>query len=143
MATYSSKPVIVDGSAQQLFDRISNLSAFQQRMDSLPPEIRAKAGDVKFTDDSIFINGGPVGEMRLDVTRREAPSLLRLEGANTPVPMSLSIMLEPEGDARTCVSASMEVDIPLMLKPLVGGKMQEAADRFGLLLGDLFNSTAV
>ncbi len=143
MATYSSKPVVVDGPAQQLFDRISNLAVFQQRMESLPPEIRAKAGDVKFTDNSIIINGGPVGEMRLDVTRREALTLLEFEGANTPVPMSLSIRLEPESDARTRICASMEVDIPLMLKPLVGGKMQEAADRFGLLLGDLFNSAAI
>ncbi len=143
MATYSSKPVTVEDSAGNLFGRISDLSAFQKRMDSLPAEIRAKAGDVKFTEDSIFINGGPVGEMRLDVTRRDAPVLMKLEGANTPVPMSLSIQLEPVDDSHTQVKAVMEVDIPPMLKPLVGGKMQEAADRFGQLLGDLFNSTAI
>ena len=36
--------------------------------------------------------------------------------------------------------ATIDVDIPVMLKPLVGGKMQEAADKFSEMLSTLFAS---
>ena len=35
------------------------------------------------------------------------------------------------------VVTAIDVEIPAMLRPLIGGKMQEAANRFGEMIGKL------
>ena len=37
----------------------------------------------------------------------------------------------------TEVEASLNIDIPAVLKPMVGGTMQKAVDQFGVLIGQL------
>lgn len=122
----------------QVYDKISNLGAYQQRLESLPPELRAKLGDVRFTDDSIIIAAQPVGEITFRLVERVEPSLVKLEAVQSPVPFSIKIALEPETDSTTKINPELNVDIPAMLKPMVGGKLQEAADKFGDLISTLF-----
>ncbi len=138
MAKYSSKPVTIDAPVDEVFAKISNISAFQERLDMVPPEERAKIGDVRFTDDSIIINAAPVGEMKFNVVERTAPSRIVLSAEQSPVPLLLSMNLAPAGDNATDVVSDIDVEIPAMLKPLIGGKMQEAADKFGELLTTFF-----
>ena len=138
MARYNSKPVVVEKSAETLFDHISNIGSYQQRLEALPEEERAKLGDVKFTDDSIIINAAPVGEMRFDVVERTRPSRVVLSAAQSPVPLTMAVELSPVGESSTAVSSVREGEIPMMIKPLVGGKMQEAADKFGELITTFF-----
>lgn len=138
MAHYSSKPVTVSRPAGQMFEAISNIGAYQQRLDELPAEERARLGEVRFTDDSIIITAQPVGEMRFDVVERVAPQRVVLQAAQSPVPLTLAVCLKPVGEEATEVTSEIDVEIPAMLKPLVGGKMQEAADKFGDLITTFF-----
>lgn len=138
MAKYSSKPVTIDAPIEDVFGKISNISAFQDRLDMVPAEERAKIGDVRFTDDSIIINAAPVGEMKFNVVERTAPSRIVLSAEQSPVPLLLSMNLTPAGENATAVVSDIDVEIPAMLKPLIGGKMQEAADKFGELLTTFF-----
>ncbi len=138
MAKYSSKPVVVERNNAEFFDKISNIGAYQQLLDQLPDYERAKLGEVKFADDAIIITTRPVGEMRFDVVERVAPERVALAAAQSPVPLTISINLKPVDDATTQVVSEIEVDIPPMLKPLVGGKMQQAADMFGNLITTFF-----
>lgn len=138
MSTYKGKVALVQQPVAQVYDKISNLSTYQQRLESLPGELRAKLGDVRFTDDSIIIAAQPVGEITFRLVERVAPSLVRLEAVQSPVPFAIKIQLEPEGENATRVNPELNVDIPAMLKPMVGGKLQEAADKFGDLITTLF-----
>ena len=70
MTTYSSKPVDVAMPASTVFDRISNLGTFQERIDQLPEDIKAKIGSVTFTEDTIVINAAPMGDICLLYTSR-------------------------------------------------------------------------
>ncbi len=138
MARYNSKPVVVAKPAETLFDHISDIGSYQQRLDELPEEERKKLGDVKFTDDSIIITAAPVGEMRFDVVERTRPNRVVLSAAQSPVPLTMAVELSPVDAESTSVSSVIDVEIPAMLKPLVGGKMQEAADKFGELITTFF-----
>jgi len=138
MSKYSSKPVVINHSAQVLYDKVSDLSYLQQRLEQLPPEARGRMGDVRFTTDSIAIEAPAVGTITLNVTQRISPSLVRLEAQNSPVPLGLEINLKPVGDAVTEVTADIDVEVPSMLKPFVGGKLQEAADKFGEMFSNIF-----
>ncbi len=145
MAKYSSKPVDVAVSANEVFEKVSHIGSLQEKLDSLPADLRAKVGEVKFTDDTITITAQPVGDMTFQVVERMAPGAGKgavvLAAQQSPVPLSLSINISPEAQTPTQVSADIDVDIPAMLRPLVGGKMQEAADKFGELLATFFNQS--
>ena len=138
MSKYRGKAVVVNGNVEDVFSKIANLGAYQQYVDNMPDDIKAKLGDVRFTDDSIVLNANPVGEIVLKQTRLESPSLFGMPAQNSPVPMALSIVTSPVGDS-TEVVPSIDVEIPAMLRPLVGGKLQEAADKMSEILGMLLN----
>lgn len=140
MAKYSGKAVVINHPAEEIFNRISDLNSFQERLDSLPAGAREKIGDVRFTADSIVITAAPVGEMTFSVTERTPSSMLRLTAANSPVPFEISIALKPVDENSTEVSTALDVEIPAMLRPMIGGKMQEAADKFSEMFTTLFAS---
>lgn len=140
MAKYSGKPVTVNQAATEIYDKISNLSAFQQRIDELPAEAREKLGDVRFTDDKLIINAPAVGEITFVVAERVAPTLLRLSAENSPVPFNIVMNFKPLGETSTEVATDLDVEIPAMLRPLVGSKMQQAADKFSEMFSNFFGA---
>lgn len=139
MAKYSSQPVSINGSQADVYNKISNLGAYQELLDKMPDDLRQKAGDVRFTDDAIIINANPVGEIRLEIIDRHEPDLIKLKASNAPVPMFLSLELDKETDSTTKLVSVIEVDVPAILKPMIGPKMQEAANQMATLVGRLFN----
>ena len=120
-----------------VYQRISHMSALQQRLEQLPQEQLAMIGEVKFSDNSVSINAPQVGEIRFDIVERIEPTRIVFAAANMPVAMSLAVDLHPTDAEHTEVTSTIDVEIPAMLRPLVGGKMQEAADRFTDLLSQL------
>lgn len=138
MASYSSKPAVINKPVDEVYERISNIGAYQQKLDSLPAEVREKIGDVRFEDDAIVITAAPVGEIRFAVKERVSPSRVTLAAEQSPVPLNLTVNLEPESERSTKATSVIDVEIPAMLKPMIGGKMQEAADKFGELITTFF-----
>lgn len=138
MAHYQSKPVSINAPIDDVFNRISDINAYQQKLESLPQEVKAKLGEVRFENDSIIITAAPVGEIKFTVDKRQSPSLIALKAEQSPVPLTLSVNLEPSTPNTTAAAAAIDVEIPAMLKPMIGGKMQEAADKFGELIATFF-----
>lgn len=138
MAKYSGSPVIVNQPAENLFDRISDTNAFQHRLDELPQTMRDKMGQVCFTDNKILIEAPGVGQIAFSVAERIRPSLIRLQAENSPVPFFISMELDPIDSATTRLATTLDVEIPAMLRPLVGSKMQEAANKFSEMLSNFF-----
>lgn len=138
MSKYSGKPVAVHQSAADVYEKLSNIQAYQARLEQLPEEARAKLGDVRFTDDAIVINAAPVGEICFKVVERQAPTLLRLAAEQSPVPFAIAIHTRPVDETSSEVSTELDVDIPAMLKPMAGGKLQQAADKFSEMLSLFF-----
>lgn len=138
MAKYSGTPVLVNQPAPELFDRISDINAFQHRLDELPRPLRDKMGQVAFTDNKILIEAPGVGQIAFAVVERIRPSLIRLQAENSPVPFFITMQLESVDSATTRLSTILDVEIPAMLRPLVGSKMQEAADKFSEMLSNFF-----
>ena len=138
MATYKSKQVTISHPIEEVYERISNIGAYQQKLDSLPAEVKDKLGDVRFEPDAIVITAAPVGEIRFAVKERIKPSSVKLSAEQSPVPLTLSVNLTPDSASSTNAVSQIDVEIPAMLKPMVGGKMQEAADKFGELITTFF-----
>ena len=140
MTTYSSKPTEVAMPVSSVYERVSNPAAFQERLDALPEEVRAKLGAVRFTEDSIIITAAPMGDMVLKITERVADKRVAFTAESAPVPLIMSINLDAKTPESTEIVTAIDVEIPAMLRPMVGPKLQEAADKFGDMVKTLARS---
>lgn len=137
MSLYKGNPAVVNRPASEIFDKLSHLDTYADRLADLPQEARAKVGDVKFEADAIVINTPQVGELRLEIVEKIAPKRLVLAAVGSPVPAKVVLDLEEVDADTTRLIPAMDVEIPAMLRPFVGPKLQQAADQFGALLGNL------
>lgn len=136
MATFTSKPTIVNATAQAVADKFADLSRLQELIDKMPAEDRAKIGDVSFTPDSIVMKTPQVGDITLKVVER-TPAKVAFTALGSPVPMNLAVNIRPDGEEKSEIVTAMDVEIPAFLKAMIGGTMQKAVDQFGQLMQKL------
>lgn len=137
MAVYKSKPVTVGRSANEMYERLSDLSRLQGSLEQLPEEQRAKIGNVQFSSDSIRIQTPQVGEIAFKIIEKVEPEKVVFGTESSPVPLTMTLVVAPLTDSSSTVGAEINVEIPAMLRPLVGPQLQKAADQLGSLIGTL------
>ena len=140
MAKYSSGNIKLNGSAQAVYDKLSNLENLQGMLnkvpaDKIPEDKRQIFENIKITPDTIEVPGGPMGNLVFRVTERKAPSLIKLNGEGIPVEMSLALHIEPINSESSSANVDIDINIPAMLKPMIVGQIQKIADQFGDVLG--------
>lgn len=124
--------------ADELFAKLSDLTLLQSKVESLPDDVKAKVGEMRFTADSVVIVTPQAGEIELKIKESVAPSKIVFGTAQSVVPLDMSINIKPIDDASSELTSSIEVDIPFMLRPIVGPQLQKAADGFGDSISKLF-----
>ena len=137
MARYKGNTVAIARSIETVYDRVSDLSGYQQYVDRLPDDIKAKIGDVVFEPDAIYI-GTPMGKVALKMPEKNRPADVKFEAQGSPVPLSVKLQLEEPEAEKTLLTPVVEVEVPGMMLPFVGPKMQSAADQLSTLIGNLF-----
>ena len=75
-----------------------------------------------------------MGEISLRVTERIEPNKIVLSADKSPVPFSVTIHLEDAGEKTTKGHAIIDVDIPIFLKPMIQGPLNQACQKFSDLL---------
>lgn len=139
MATYKSEKIGISYPAETVYSKLSNLEGLSSLLsdlpaDRIPDDKKEMLENVKVTADTISFPAGPVGNLTLKVTEKVEPTLIRLEGQSTPVPMSLSLHVLPLTSDTCETYVEIELQIPAMLKPMVNGPLQQMADQFGQML---------
>lgn len=137
MSKYSSKPAVVNRPIGELYARFNDLSFFGEKINELPAEQVEKIGDVSFTADSISINTPQIGTLTFRIVERVEPTKVVFGSPGSPVPLTMSVDFKAIDETSTEVSTVIDVEIPMMLRPLVGPKLQEAADKFGEMMTNL------
>ncbi len=138
MSKYSGKPATIHRSAADLFDKFADLTVLEERIKELPAEAREKLQNVNFTTDTISFEAPAVGVMTLKVTERVPNNLIKFEAQNSPIPFGIDFHIKTISEDKSEVSTEFNVDVPLMLRPLIGNKLQEAADKFSETMGTFF-----
>lgn len=142
MATYESEEKQLASSAETVFAKLNNLEGLKDLLakvpgSSIPEDKRSLLEGIEITPDTITIPGGPVGSVKLRKSRTLEPELIELTGEGTPVPITLGLHIRPV-DAQSCkAKAKIELEIPMMLKPMISGPMQKMIGQFGDVLGAL------
>lgn len=90
--------------------------------------------NIKITPDTIEVPGGPMGNLVFRVTERKAPSMIKLNGEGIPIEMALVLHVSPLTDTTSSANVDIDINLPAMLKPMVGGQIQKIANQFGDVL---------
>lgn len=140
MATYTGKTVTINRPAADLFERFSTMDMLRERIASLPDDVKAKMGELRFENDRMIVVTPQVGEIAFAVKERVAPSRIVFTAIGAPVPLDLAVDFRELTPDSTEVSTRIDVEVPLMLRPMmsmVGPHLQKAADMFGDLMAGL------
>ena len=138
MAVYSGKPVTIGRTIDDIYAKVSDLSQYKEMVESLPAEQREKLQGAEFRGDAFKMDAPGVGELVFKIIERTAPTHVGLNAEGCPIPLKLSLDLADVDGASTRLTPRIEMQIPAMLRPFIGNKIQEAADKFGEVFTSLF-----
>ncbi|MBP5497850.1 MAG: hypothetical protein J6X81_00555 [Muribaculaceae bacterium] len=140
MESYKSDEITINYSRQLVFDKLSRPETFkthlENNLDKLPEEVRQNLGQVSFGEDNITINT-PMGPLKMAVTEKTEPGKIAFAATQSPVPFGMVINLEETGENTTQAIAELQLDLPIFLRSMVGGKIREGAKKFGEVLAML------
>ena len=139
MSVYKSSEVNLPASANEIFAKISNMDNLKNLInripaDKIPDEQRKAFESIDITDDSITFPAGPVGSMTFKMSEKIEPTLVKLTGEGSPVPLSIAMHVIPESTSSSKGFVEIDIEIPALLKPMIGGQIQKMADQFGDML---------
>lgn len=138
MATYKSETVGLMYPAERVFTKLSNLEGLGQMIKNVPEgqvpaEQLSMLEQVKVTPDSIEFPS-PAGSITLRLVETIDPTLIRMEGAGTPVPMEMALHIMPLTPDTCEAYVQIDLQIPAMLKPMVSGPLQKLVKQFADML---------
>lgn len=140
MATYTGKPVTLPRPIGQIYEKVADLGQYRDLVEQLPEEHRSKLEGVEFGADSIRMEAPAIGELVFRISERVPMSSVSFAAEGCPVPLSLTVNLKEAGADSTVLTPAVKIEIPPMLRPFIGNKIQEAADKFGEVFTSLFKA---
>lgn len=142
MSVYKSGEINLPASAEAVYSKLSNLEGLKDLLanipgDAIPEDKRKMMDDIVISGDSISFPAGPMGSMTLKMTEKVEPSLIKLTGENSPVPLSLAMHITPEDQSKSKGFVEIDIQIPALLRPMIGGQIQKMTDQFGEMLKNI------
>ena len=136
METYKSDKVTINHNINLIYSKLSDPSIFKAQidnnMDRLPDEAREHLKSVKFEEDGISVES-PMGTLKLSVSESQEPTMVKY----TAQSFGVTINLESVDENTTQAVTELNIELPFMLKAMVGGKLSEGAQKMGELIAKL------
>ena len=140
MESYKSDLVAIDCDVQTVFSKLSDPEVLKRQLeanlDKLSEEARENLGKVSFGGDSITIES-PMGPLKLALTEKVEPNKIAFAATQSPVPFGMAINLRDAGNGSTEAEAELQLELPVFLRAMVGGKLKDGARMFGKVLASL------
>lgn len=140
METYKSEKVTINHDINLIYSKLSDPSIFKAQidnnMDRLPDEAREHLKSVKFEEDGISVES-PIGTLKLSVSESQEPTMVKYTAESSPVPFGVTINLESVDENTTQAVTELNIELPFMLKAMVGSKLSEGAQKMGELIAKL------
>lgn len=137
MKKYESSQKQILKNREQIYNQLSDLRNLEAYKDRMPQD---KVKNLTFTEDCISMDVDPVGNVELKIIDREAPKVIKFAAGNIPVDLNLWIQLVSVDQEDTRMKVTIKADIPLMLRPMVGNKLDKAADQVADMIAQLLNA---
>ena len=131
MVKYESSIKQVPYAQQAVYEMLSDLNNIDRVRDRLPED---KLQNITFDRDSVSVAVPPIGEIALHVCDREEPKCVKFEAAQSPIPFNLWVQMLPVTETSSKLKVTLQADIPLMLKAMVGSRLQEGVEQMAEML---------
>ena len=131
MVKYESSIKQVPYAQQAVYEMLSDLNNIDRVRDRLPED---KLQNITFDRDSVSVAVPPIGEIALHVCDREEPKCVKFEAAQSPIPFNLWVQMLPVTEMSSKMKVTLQADIPLMLKAMVGSRLQEGVEQMAEML---------
>ena len=135
MTTYESKIQMLTCDAAIAFGQLSDLRNLEKYKDILPQD---KLQDLEFAEDACRFSVAPIGRVGLKIVDREAPKTIKFGAENSPVSFNLWIQFVQLTEGSK-MKITMKADLPLMIKTMVGSKLQDAVDKMAEAIAQALN----
>ena len=126
MSKYESGVKQIPHPQTAVYNTLSDLNNIERIKDRIPAD---QVKDLAFDRDSVSVNVAPVGSIKLRIVDRDEPKCIKFETENSPVPFNLWVQLLPVTETTCKMKVTVKADIPVFLKPMVGGKLQDGVDK--------------
>lgn len=140
MESYKSDSIIIDYNIDVIYSKLSDPRIFKEHLDKnidrLPDEAREHLEKVKFEDDGISVES-PMGMLKLSVCDSVAPTMVKYTAQSSPVPFGLTINLSPIDEHHTQSITELNIELPMMLRAMVGSKLSDGAKKLGEMIAKL------
>lgn len=139
MATFTSPTSFISAPAEKVYARFSNLENLSSLLanipaDKVPADQRSMLDNIQVDAESITLPAGPAGTIRLVMADRVEPTLICLRGEGAPVPLSVSLHIAPLSSDSCETSAEVDIEIPMMMLPMIKGALQKMVDQIGAII---------
>ncbi len=134
MGQYKSDVAHIATNIDTIYSKLSNPETLQKLADMLPEDARGKVENVSFSSEGLKFQVPAAGEISLNVTEKVEPTLIVYSAISSPVPFKLVIDLTKVDADHTDALATIDVDIPVFLKPMVQGPLNDACKKMGEFL---------
>lgn len=126
MSQYESSVKCIPYPQKQVYAKLEDLNNIEGLKDKLPQD---KVKDLTYSRDEASVNVPPIGNVTLRVVDREEPKCIKLEVAQSPVPMNIWIQIIPDGDSASKMRVVAKAEINFMLKAMIEKPLKDGLEK--------------
>ena len=131
MAKFESSIKQVPYPQEAVYSNICDLRNLERVRDRVPED---KLESFSFDEDTVSVSVPPVGQITLRIIEREEPKCVKFESVQSPVAFNLWIQVLPVTAETSKMKVTVKADIPLMLRGMVSGPLQDAVEKIADVL---------
>ncbi len=135
MTKYESEIKTISASNEVVFAKLSDLRNIESFKDQIPENAGVK--DIFCDEDSVSFSVNPVGQLTLRIIEREELKTIKFGADNSPVPFNMWIQLVGVSDAETKMKLTFKADLPMMVKMMLGNKLEGFINQFAEILSKI------
>ena len=134
MTKFESNVKQIPYPVEDVYRNISDLSNLERVRDRIPQD---KLQDFQFDSDSVQVSVSPVGTIKLRICEREENKCVKFETEQSPLAFNLWIQVLPVDSTSSKMKVTVKADIPLMLKGMVSGPLQDGVEKIADALSQI------
>lgn len=136
MTQYESKQKQIFKPQAQLYALVADLTNLAAMKEHIPAD---KVKDLEFTSDTISATVDPIGKVVFRIIEREPCKTVKFGADNIPMQFNMWIQFVGVSENDTRMKITVRADIPFMLKPMIGNKLEKGVEQMADMLAAAFN----